>query len=344
MDTKDFLKNERLRYVSDEKPGITRKRKGTKTFWYFDRDGKRIKDKETLERIKALVIPPAWKEVWISPYKNGYLQATGLDAKGRKQYLYHEEWNKIRDKNKFDKLIEFATVLPKIRSKVARDLGEPGMPREKVLAAVVWLMERTLIRVGNEEYVEENNSFGLTTLENKHTQVKGADIYFNFKGKSGVPHKVHIQSKKIAKIVRRCKELPGQELFEYMDDEGNIKDVASQDVNNYLKEATGMEVTAKDFRTWGGTLKAAEVLDKIGIEKEKTAIKKNEAEAVKEVSQYLRNKPATCRKYYIHPVILKEYAKGLTISDIDKKSLKAKKVPKGLGTREQCVFCMLSLH
>ncbi len=344
MDTIDYLDEAHLRFVTDKKPGITRVAKGDKKFWYYDNDGKQITDENTLERIQSLVIPPAWKQVWICPYKNGYLQATGIDSRKRKQYRYHHDWTKVRQENKFDRLLQFAEALPLIRNRVDNDLAKDGLPREKVLAAVIWLMERTLIRVGNEEYAEKNHSYGLTTLENRHADLWGDKIYLHFRGKSGVMHKVHIKSKRVAKIIRKCKDIPGQELFQYYDQSGAIHDVNSQDVNNYLKEITGMDVTAKDFRTWGGTIKAAQIFDKIGIEELKTKQKENTTEVVKEVATYLRNKPATCKKYYIHPAVMNQYNIGITISCIDKKQSKKVKLPKGLEHFENSVYCLIQLQ
>ena len=253
------------------------------------------------------------------PYANGHIQAIGYDSKGRKQYRYNVEWNKLSQHQKFNGLLEFAVALPKIRDQVRKDMSLPGMPREKVVATVVWLLEKTLIRIGNEEYVKENKSYGLTTLKNRHVDiVDGHTIKFEFKGKSGVYHKVSIRNKKVAKIVRRCQEIPGQELFIYIDDNGERHSINSEDVNQYLHTITGMDVTAKDFRTWGGTTIAARILSEQGSCQDEAEIKKRIVDTVKTVASYLRNKPATCRKYYIHPVVLNAFQKGYVLSTVEK--------------------------
>ncbi|HET7767706.1 MAG TPA: DNA topoisomerase IB, partial [Chloroflexota bacterium] len=244
-----------LRYVSDEAPGIRRKKTGD-SFAYVGPDGKAVKDEKTLARIKSLAIPPAWTDVWICPRANGHLQATGRDARGRKQYRYHAKWREVRDAVKYDKMVDFAAVLPKIRRRVERDLSLPGLPREKVLAAVVRLLEQTRIRVGNEEYKAQNKSFGLTTLQNRHVDVNGSTISFRFKGKSGKSHEVELTDRRLARIVRACREIPGQDLFQYVDEEGVQHDVTSGDVNDYIREIAGEEFSAKDFRTWAGTVMA----------------------------------------------------------------------------------------
>ncbi len=342
MTTVDLLKDVNLRYSTDKKPGFTRRMIGKK-FKYFDLDGKLIKDKKTIERINKLAIPPAYKNVWICPYPNGHLQATGVDSRGHKQYHYHPLWTELAQQKKFTHLIDFARHLPKIRRKIKKGLALSGMPRTKVLASVVWLLENTLIRVGNEEYEKENKSYGLTTLKNKHADVvKNHKIILHFKGKSGVQHKVDIHNKKVANIVRRCRELPGQDLFEYVDDEGQAQSISSYDVNNYLKEITGENITAKDFRTWGGTILAATVLDKAGVGNDEKVSKKSMVDTIKRVARHLRNKPNTCKKYYIHPSILDAYSAGYVLSNIDQsmKSKKAKNI-KGLDACENKVVAML---
>lgn len=340
--TEEIIENSTLRFVTDTKPGFTRKMVGD-AFQYFDKAGARISDEKVIERINKLAIPPAYTNVWICPYANGYLQATGYDKRKRKQYRYHPLWNEISQQEKFSHLIEFATHLPKIRQKIKEDLKLSGMPREKVTAAVVWLLENTLIRIGNEEYEKENKSYGLTTLKNKHASIISDNkITFQFKGKSGVYHFVRIQSKKVAKIIRRCKELPGQDLFEYYDDNKEIQTVTSDNVNTYLREITGTEITAKDFRTWGGTLMAASVFDSVGISEDKEAAKKNIIETVKQVAGHLRNKPNTCKKYYIHPSIIDAYTNGHVISNLTKtlQSHTFKKI-EGLDEIENNVVHML---
>ncbi|MBP9815087.1 MAG: DNA topoisomerase IB [Candidatus Levybacteria bacterium] len=343
MTDNDFLKNTNLRYSTDKKPGYTRKRVRN-TFEYFDTEGKKITDKKVVDRIQKLAIPPAYKNVWICSHANGHLQATGYDARGRKQYRYNPLWNQISQQEKFSHLLEFAQHLPKIRATVKQDLTLMGIQRRKVISAVVWLLENTLIRIGNEEYERENKSYGLTTLKNKHASVSyKSNIVFQFKGKSGVYHNVSIKNKKVAKIVRRCKELPGQDLFEYKDEEGIIQSISSQDVNTYLQEITGAEITAKDFRTWGGTVLAATAFDKAGIPAQEEDSKKNIVEIVKKVASHLRNKPNTCRKYYIHPHVIDAYIKGSILSNWEKMA-NAKKLKKidGLDNEENKVVAMIT--
>ncbi len=289
--------------------GYTRKRL-KKNFIYFDSKGKRITSKLSLERIKALVIPPAWENVWICASSKGHIQVTGFDVKGRKQYRYHAEWNKARNENKFSKMQLFAQKLPLIRTRVQKDLKEPGLGRNKVLALVVKIMEQTLIRVGNDEYAKTNHSYGLTTIRNTHVKVRGARVVFNFKGKSGKQHLVELNDKQMAPLVRRCQDLPGQELFCYTDDRGKIHDVKSQDVNDYLKEITQETITAKDFRTWGGTVCAALFLKDQAPPKSQSEQKKTFVRTVLHTSETLRNTPAICRRYYIHPCVFEAYTKG----------------------------------
>ncbi len=298
-----------LRYVSDETPGIRRRRSG-KGWSYLDPAGKTIADAEERVRINSLAIPPAWTDVWICPRDNGHIQATGRDARGRKQYRYHPAWRAVRDETKFGRMLAFAEALPAIRERVNADLSLAGMPREKVLAAVVRLLEVTLIRVGNDEYARANDSYGLTTLRGEHVDVEGATMHFRFRGKSGVEHDVGVRDRRVARIIARCQDLPGEALFEYLDEEGEPRRVSSDDVNDYLREATGHDFTAKDFRTWGGTVLALFSLRRMGAAADAPAAKKNIAEAVKQVARALRNRPATCRKFYIHPAILDAYTEG----------------------------------
>src|SRR6266513_2248755 len=260
VDSAEAAEEAGLQYVNDERPGHSRRAKG-KDFEYLDTEGKTIRDEQRLVRIKRLAIPPGWTEVWICPSANGHIQATGRDARSRKQYRYHERWREVRDENKFDRLAQFAKALPNIRRRVARDLKLPGLPQQKVLATIVRLLERTFIRIGNEEYARENKSFGLTTLKNRHVKVKGAQVRFRFRGKSERQHEVEVSDPRIAKIVSKCQDLPGQDLFQYVSDDGEVRDVTSQDVNEYLREITGDDFTAKDFRTWGGTLLATLALN-----------------------------------------------------------------------------------
>jgi DNA topoisomerase I len=298
-----------LRYVSDQSPGIRRKRfRGS--FVYVDPRGDRIQDDETLRRLKALVIPPAWTDVWISPVANGHIQATGRDARGRKQYRYHDRWRSVRDANKYGKLIEFARVLPRIRRRVRSDLSRPGLPRERVLATVVQLLEATMIRVGNEEYAKDNRSFGLTTLRNRHVRVKGPEIHFIFRGKSGKEHEVSVRDRRLAAIIKRCEELPGQQLFGYLDEDGELRTLDSADVNDYLREASGGDFTAKDFRTWAGTVLAARALQEMEKVDSETQAKRNLVQAIETVAQRLGNTRAVCRRCYVHPVIVDSYLDG----------------------------------
>lgn len=327
MSTDELLEQANLRFSSDTQKGFTRKVQGD-SFTYFDTTGQKITDEQVIERINKLAIPPAWEDVWICRYKNGYLQATGMDSKGRKQYKYHPLWNELSQQKKFEHMILFAEILPKIRGHIRYVLEQKGLNREKVLATVVWLLENTLIRVGNEEYEEENKSYGLTTLKNRHVDVSKTDIHFSFKGKSGVYHDVHIKSKKVAKVIKQCQDLPGQELFEYRDEEKNMQNISSQDVNDYLKEVSGEDITAKNFRTWAGSVLAARILDKSGLQETDTAAKKMITQTVKKVSSHLRNLPSTCRKYYIHPAIFSAYTQGYTLSNLNthKKYKSVKKI------------------
>lgn len=312
---KDFakdLKEADLRFVSDSTKGITREKKGN-DFVYRDTDGTIIKSESVVERIKKLVIPPAWKDVWICPSPTGYLQATGTDEKGRKQYIYHELWKKKTQENKFDKMIFFGEVLPKIRNKIRDDMDNDELDADKITATVVWLLEHTLIRIGNDEYAKENNSFGLTTLRNRHVKVRGKEVIFGFRGKSGVEHTVSVMHPKIAKIIKECIELPGYEIFQYLDDGGDKHSLDSARVNEYLKAISGEDISAKEFRTWGGTVLGAETLFKIGPAATEKEIKKNITDTVKKVSSHLRNTTAVCRAYYIHPTVLESYEKNLLI-------------------------------
>jgi Topoisomerase IB len=304
-----------LRYVSDEQPGYTRKRRG-KSFVYFDAEGKPIRDEARLLRIRRLAIPPAYRDVWICPSPNGHIQATGRDDRGRKQYRYHERWRTVRDENKYDRMLIFGEALSKIRRRVQADLKLPGLPREKVLATVVQLLERTFIRVGNEEYAKQNRSFGLTTMRNRHVQVKGSRLLFRFRGKSGVQHEVDVNDRRIAKIVRKLQDLSGQELFQYIDDEGELRDVTSQDVNGYLREITGEDFTAKDFRTWAGTVLVALALNVQENFQTKKQAKANMKNAISAVAKILGNTPAVCRKCYVHPSVLENYLSGNLIEGL----------------------------
>jgi DNA topoisomerase-1 len=300
-----------LRYIIPKGAGIKRRKIG-KGFVYLNAQNQPVKDAETLARIKSLVIPPAWSSVWICPNPNGHIQAVGWDAKGRKQYRYHPAYRAARDLIKFDRMQAFGRALPRIRRIVGRDLNRKGMPKRKVLAAVVKLLETTYIRIGNEEYAEENGSFGLTTLRNQHCQVLGSVLKFKFRGKSGQHHEITLEDPRLARIIRRCKDIPGSSLFEFLDEAGQPQSLESGDVNAYLREISGGEFTAKDFRTWGGTcLATSYLLAQIPDLKDTTqATKSALVEVVKSVAHKLGNKPATCRKYYIHPNILETFAAG----------------------------------
>lgn len=305
-----------LRYVSDVRPGYARKPRG-KRFDYFDTDGKLIRDEQRLLRIKRLAIPPAWTDVWICPSRNGHIQATGRDARGRKQYRYHERWREVRDENKFDRLAQFAKALPNIRRRVAQDIKLPGLRRRKVLATIVRLLERTFIRIGNQEYARENKSFGLTTLKNHHVKVKGAQVRFRFRGKSGRHHEVDVSDRRVAKVIAECQDLPGQDLFQYLDDHGELQNVSSQDVNRYLRELAGEDFTAKDFRTWGGTVLAAIALSKQEEFETKKQAKSNLKTAICTVAELLGNTPAICRKCYVHPGIVEAYLNRTRIAGLN---------------------------
>ncbi|MES2462271.1 MAG: DNA topoisomerase IB [Armatimonadota bacterium] len=302
-----------LRYVSDRQPGIRREKDKEGAFRYIGVDGEQVTDARKLDRIKALGIPPAYTDVWICPIPHGHLQATGRDAKGRKQYRYHERWRAVRDENKYDRMLAFGDALPRIREAVERDLARPGLNREKVLATIVRLLERTRIRVGNEEYAKQNNSFGLTTLRPDHVDVRGSKLHFHFRGKSGKDHAIDIRDPKVANVVKKLLALDGQELFEYIDSQTGLRhSVTSSDVNEYLKTIGGEEFTAKDFRTWAGTVLCALALTDFEVEGElsESQAKKNMVEAVKRVSQRLGNTPTICRKCYIHPAVLDSYLDG----------------------------------
>ena len=311
-----------LRYVSDDQPGYTRKAKGD-DFEYFDTDGKAIRDETRLLRIRRIGIPPAYKDVWICPSPNGHIQATARDARGRKQYRYHERWREARDENKYDRILVFGQALPKIRRQVNKDMGLRELPRKKVLATVVHLLGRTFIRIGNEEYARENKSFGLTTMRNRHVDVKGAKLTFSFKGKSGVQHEIDVSNRRLANIIRKLQDLPGQDVFQYEDETGEVRNVDSQDVNDYLQEITGEEFTAKDFRTWAGTVLTAMALNAQGPVENQAQAKKNIKDAIAAVAKILGNTPTVCRKCYVHPVVLESYLDGDMIEGLRQKTEEA---------------------
>jgi DNA topoisomerase-1 len=296
----------RLRYVTDAMPGIGRKRAGN-GFVYVGVDGQPIRDPDELRRIKSLAIPPAWTDVWICPIPHGHIQATARDARGRKQYRYHPRWREVRDETKYGRMIAFGEALPHIRQRVEQDLALPGLPKEKVLATVVRLLETTLIRVGNEEYARANRSFGLTTMRDQHVDISGSKLRFHFRGKSGKHHGVDVNDRRLARIVKRCQDIPGYELFQYIDENGQRQAVDSADVNEYLRQITGQDFTAKDFRTWAGTVLAARALHDCGAGDSDTDAKRKMAQAVKTVAERLGNTPAVCRKHYVHPAVIEAY-------------------------------------
>ena len=328
-----------LRYVNDQKmPGI--RRIGSKTrVRYVLPNGRTLGDRAELQRIKSLVIPPAWTDVWICPLANGHLQATGRDARGRKQYRYHPRWREVRDEVKYGKLIAFAEALPLIRRRTEADLKRAGLPREKVLAAVVQLLEKTLIRVGNEEYARENGSVGLTTMKDGHAKIDGGRVRFAFKGKSGVAHAVDLEDRRLARIVKACRDLPGYELFQYVDDAGKRQTIDSADVNDYLRQITRQDFTAKDFRTWAGTVLAAQALAAIKGWTSNAEAKRNVVKAVESVAKRLGNTRAVCRRCYIHPAILDAYLDGATIRAIEGR---AKADTARLGPHERAVVGLIA--
>jgi DNA topoisomerase-1 len=302
-----------LRYVDPSSPGISRRRAG-KGFTYLDANGERITDDRVRERILSLVIPPAWTDVWMCPSPNGHIQATGLDDRGRKQYIYHPKWREFRDEAKYHQLIDFAEALPKIRAEIDTALRRKGLPRDKVIAAVVSLLEKTLIRVGNASYAKENHSFGLTTLRNRHVDVNGETITFRFRGKSGIEQMVDLKDRRLAGIIRKTQELPGQELVQYLDEDGNPAPITSDDVNQFLKDVTGREFTAKDFRTWGGTVLAAMELAIMPAESPTGTPERDIVSAIDAVAKQLGNTRAVCRSCYVHPEIVEAYLEGQTIA------------------------------
>ena len=298
-----------LRYVTDASPGIRRRRAG-RGFSYIAADGKRIVKAEQLAWIRSLAIPPAWTDVWICPSKRGHLQATGRDARGRKQYRYHPDWRAVRDEAKYGRMIAFGQALPAIRRQVDADLRRHGLPRERVLAAVVRLLEKTRLRVGNEEYVRDNRSYGLTTLRDRHAEIGSSRIRFRFRSKGGKLSDVELSDARLARIVARCQDLPGQELFAYLDEDGEVRPIGSSDVNDYLREITGQDFSAKDFRTWSGTVLAAWALKEYEAVDSEAKAKRNVVRAVEEVAEWLGNTPAVSRKSYVHPAVIDAYLDG----------------------------------
>lgn len=330
-----------LRYVRDDVPGITRKplKNG---FRYISADGKPVRDEGMLARIKSLAIPPAWTDVWICPFENGHIQATGRDAKKRKQYRYHMRWRSVRDETKYERMLNFGKALPSIRAKVDAALRLPGLPREKVLATIVYLLQTTMMRIGNEEYARNNQSFGLTTLRDRHVRIDGSEVEFRFRGKSGVQHSIKVDDPRLARIIRRTRDLPGQELFQYIDDDGELHAVGSADVNDYLRTLTGEDYTAKDFRTWSGTMLAAIALQEYQKFDSTAQAKKNIVRAIETVAEKLGNTPTICRKCYVHPAVIDAYLDGTMLSALQQRAReKLTKDIHALSPEEAAVLALL---
>lgn len=328
-----------LRYVTDTRPGIVRRRAG-RGFTYTGVDGNPIKDPARLRWIKSLAIPPAWTDVWICPQRNGHILATGRDERGRKQYKYHPRWREARDATKYYRMISFAEALPTIRRRVREDLALRGLQQRRILAAVVQLLDETAIRIGNEEYARTNQSFGLTTLHQDHVDVTGATLHFHFVGKAGKEQAIDVRDRRVARIVRQMEELPGQELFQYVDEEGQLRSIGSHDVNEYLREISGEEFTAKDFRTWHGTLVAAEALHESGTAETKTEAKRHVKEAIERAAQHLGNTPTICRKSYVHPGVIDAYNEG-TLSQIFNEDQRDAETESDLGPAGRAVLTLL---
>lgn len=330
-----------LRYVSDDEPGYRRKGSG-RGFSYYGPDGALVRDRRLIDRFRSLAIPPAYRDVWICRHPNGHVQATGRDARNRKQYRYHPLWREVRDATKFSKMIPFGHALPAIRAASARDLRASGLPRHKVLGAVVHLLDRTLVRIGNQEYAEANNSFGLTTLTNRHVRLRGDCMTFSFRGKGGKDHSVELTDPRLARIIRSCQELPGQKLFSYLDEDDVIQSVSSQDVNDYLRNKGDDYFSAKDFRTWAATVLAGEALQRLEPATSETAARRNITAAMREVSEALNNTPAICRNCYVHPQLLERYLAGSLLADLEKAAAKARANPiKGLSRAETTMLAFL---
>ncbi len=329
-----------LRYITDDRPGVRRRRAG-KGFTYIGPDGKRITDADRIAWFKGLAIPPAWTGVWISPIKRGHIQATGRDTRGRKQYRYHPRWREVRDEVKYGRSIEFARALPKIRRRTDRDLRRRGLPREKVLALVVRLLEATLIRVGSDEYARENRSYGLSTMRSRHVEVEGAEIRFAFRGKGGKDHEIDVRDRRLARLVKAVQELPGQELFQYLDADGRRQDVSSDDVNEYLREITGEPFTAKDFRTWAGTVAASLALTEFLEVDDEAGRKKAIVDAIERVAEQLGNTPAVCRACYVHPEVLDSYLDGTMVDALSERARGVGRGAHALRPEEAAVLGLL---
>jgi DNA topoisomerase-1 len=327
-----------LHYVSDTRAGIRRLRRG-KSFSFVDAHGRPIRDPDQVFRIRKLAIPPAWRDVWICPDPQGHVQATGRDVRGRKQYRYHPRWREVRDETKYHRMLAFGMALPKIRARTARDLLRQGLPREKVLATVVRLLETTLIRIGNDEYARANRSFGLTTLRDRHVSIRGAHVRFEFRGKSGIAHGIDLHDKRLARIIQQCRDLPGQELIQYVDEAGTRHTVGSTEVNAYLREIAGDDFTAKDFRTWAGTVLAARALRELAPFSSQRRAKRNVVEAVEAVAMILGNTRSVCRKCYIHPQVVDAYFDGTLIEALNRRARGG--TSHGLRRDEAAVFAFL---
>ena len=330
-----------LRYVTDRAPGYRRQRRG-RGFVYLEKDGKRLGDPDVLRRIRALAVPPAYRDVWICADPNGHLQAVGRDARMRKQYRYHARWRGVRDEAKYGKLLTLARVLPRIRRRVTRDLTRHGLPREKVLAAIVRLLEQTGARIGNAEYARANHSFGLTTLRQRHVRVNGEQLVFDFRAKHGINSHIDFEDRRLARIVRRCQELPGQELFKYFGEDGSPHAVGSEDVNAYLRETSGEDITAKDFRTWSATNLAAAALAGFEAAASAAQARRNVVAAIKSVAEALGNTPAICRKCYIHPAVIESYTAGELAAAL--RSASGRVASRGLTAEERAVARFLHRH
>jgi DNA topoisomerase-1 len=334
-DPEKAAKDASLHHVSDQRPGIRRRRAG-KGFAYVSPNGQSVRDRETIRRIRSLVIPPAWKDVWISPLDDGHIQATGRDARGRKQYRYHPRWHAVRGENKYERMVAFGHALPCLRQRVEKDLARRGLPRDKVLATVVRLLEMTLIRVGNEEYKRANKSFGLTTLQDRHVEIKGSEIRFRFRGKGGKEHEISVQDQYLARLVRRMRDLPGQDLFQYEGEDGRPQSITSGDVNDYLRSVCEQDFTAKDFRTWAGTLIAARGIAAERYASDKRA-KQAAVDAAKAVARKLGNTVAVCRASYIHPSVLNAY-QDQALFDLWQRHRAAATAVKGLNEEESALL------
>jgi DNA topoisomerase I len=344
LDPEVAAEHAQLRYVDDSAPGITRN-KARNGFDYRLPDGALVRDIDTLKRIRSLAIPPAWANVWICLHSNGHLQATGRDARGRKQYRYHPRWREVRDEAKYSKLLVFTHVLPQLRARMEEDLKQPGLQRERVLAAIVRLMELTFFRIGNSEYAKSNKSFGLTTLRDRHVAIEGSRIHIGFRGKSGKHHETDINDRRLARIVKGCRDLPGYELFQYVDDDGERHTVGSAEVNEYLREITGEEITAKDFRTWAGTQLAAEALREFEAFDTEAERKRAVVRAVEKVAKHLGNTPTICRRCYIHPAVLEGYLDGTMLQALAENTRKylAENID-GMSAKEAAVTAFLRLR